>query len=190
MERTTRKLRVCITLIVLNLVIIWGNSLLPGSVSGAISGWVRDLFAAILSGGSVDPDSGHGLLRKLAHFTEFACLGGLLTWLFAMLQKSYALAFLCGFTAGSVDETIQRFVPDRGPSFLDVLIDTSGTVLGIILVLAGYAIYQKKKAKQFLEDTKREKMDGIASGNDNDVHHGSLPQKETCFVGGIHGDEG
>ncbi len=190
MERTNRKLRVCAVLIALNLVIIWGNSLLPGSVSGAISRWVRDLFAAILPGGSVDPDSGHGLLRKLAHFTEFACLGGLLTWLFAMLHKPRVLALVCGFTAGSVDETIQRFVPDRGPSFVDVLIDTSGTVLGIILVLAGYAIYQKKKAKQFLEDTKREKMVGIASGNDNDVHHGSLRQKENGSDGESYGSEG
>lgn len=153
MEKTNRKLRVCTALIVLNLVFIWGNSLLPGSVSGAISGWVRDVLAAIFSRGSSDPDSGHGLLRKLGHFTEFACLGGLLTWLLAMVQKPGILALLCGFLVASVDETIQRFVPGRGPSFTDVLIDTSGAILGIGLVLAGYAIF-KKLAKQPLEETK------------------------------------
>lgn len=153
MERTKRKIRISIALVVLNIVFIWGNSLLPGSVSGAVSGWLRDILAGIFPGGSGDPDSGHGLLRKLAHFSEFACLGGLLTWLFAMLQKPRVLALLCGFLVASADETIQHFVPDRGPSFIDVLIDTSGTVLGIVLVLAGYAIY-KKLAKRSLEETK------------------------------------
>ena len=153
MERTDRKLRLCTALIVLNIAFIWGNSLLPGSVSAALSNWVRDVLAAIIPGGTTDPTAGRGLLRKLAHFSEFACLGGLFTWLFAMLQKPGALALLCGFLVASADETIQRFVPDRGPSLIDVLIDTSGAIVGIGLVLAGYTIY-KKRAKQSLEDTK------------------------------------
>ena len=43
------------------------------------------------------------------------------------------------------DEIIQCFIPDRGPSIKDVLIDTSGVALGIGVLLAGYAIYQKRK---------------------------------------------
>ena len=127
-------------LLILNIGFIWGNSLLPGEVSGAFSGWVRDLLAWLFPSGPDVPDAGHGLLRKLAHFTEFACLGGLLTWLFAMVQRPKALALLCGFLVASADETIQRFVPERGPSLRDVLIDTAGVTAGILLLLVGYAI--------------------------------------------------
>ena len=151
MERTVPKIRLCAALLAVNIVFIWGNSLLPGSVSAAFSGWVKHLLTTIFPVVSEDPESGHGLLRKLAHFTEFACLGTLLAWCMAMLQKPWKLALLCGFLVASVDETIQRFVPDRGPSFVDVMIDTAGVLLGIGILTAGYAIY-KKKNKLKLED--------------------------------------
>ena len=153
MERTRGKLRLCIVFLLLNIVFIWGNSLLPGSVSGALSDWVRQLLARIFAIDSVGSDSAHGLLRKLAHFTEFGCLGGLLTWLLSMLRKPAWQAFFCGFFVAGVDETIQRFVPDRGPSFVDVLIDSGGVLLGIILLRVGYTIVAKR-AKKALEDTK------------------------------------
>ena len=152
MERTEKKLRLCMILLVLNVLFIWGNSLLPGSVSGAISGWVKDILASIFSFGSEDPEGGHGLLRKLAHFTEFACLGALFAWLYFMLRKPVWLASVCGFAVACMDETIQRFVPDRGPSFRDVMIDTSGALLGIGILLLGYLIYKKKKQKILLEE--------------------------------------
>ena len=75
------------------------------------------------------------MLRKIAHFTEFACLGGLFTWLFAMLRRPAVLALGCGFLAACVDETIQMFIPDRGPSVVDVGIDTAGVAVGILLLL-------------------------------------------------------
>lgn len=150
MDRTSRKLRICTALLVLNVLFIWGNSLLPGSVSGAISGWVRNVLAFIFRFSPDGSDTGHGLLRKMAHFTEFACLGALLAWLFAMLRKPWPLALLSGFLVAGVDETIQRFVPARGPSFTDVMIDTSGVVFGISLLFAGYTI--QKRAKQSMED--------------------------------------
>lgn len=147
MVKTQRKMRLCITLLALNLIFIWGNSLLPGSVSGAVSQWLRDFLATLFPGGSADPNAGHGLLRKLAHFTEFACLGALFAWLFGMLRKQAIFALLCGFTAASIDETIQRFVPGRGPSFWDVLIDTSGVLTGIIFLFLGHTV-----SKKILED--------------------------------------
>ena len=149
MERSRGKLRVCVTLLALNVAFIWGNSLLPGEVSGAISQWIGRVLAAIL--GLENPGTGHGLLRKLAHFTEFACLGGLLTWLAAMFGKSFLLALAGGFAVACVDETIQCFVPGRGPAFTDVLIDTAGALLGICVLLVGYKLY-RNKVTQSLED--------------------------------------
>lgn len=138
-------------LIAVNVLFIWGNSMLPGTVSGAISHWVRDVLSFILPGRPANPDSGHGLVRKLAHFTEFACLGALFTWLYGMLSKPILLALPCGFLVACMDETIQRFVPDRGPAFRDVLIDTAGVLAGIGLLFLGYTI-RKRRAKQYLED--------------------------------------
>ena len=137
MIRTEKRLRLCAALIVVNLCFIWGNSLLPGEISGAISDAVKNLlrwclsFLNLPSGGG----GGGGLLRKVAHFTEFACLGGLFTWLFSMLRRPAWLALGCGFLAACVDETIQIFVPDRGPSVFDVGIDTAGVAVGILLLL-------------------------------------------------------
>ncbi len=147
-------MRLCTTLLVLNLILIWGNSLLPGSISGAISDWVKDVLVALLKllfpgEVSLGGGMGGGLLRKLAHFTEFTMLGLVLGWLFAMLGKSRAWPLLCGAAAACIDETIQRFVPDRGPSLRDVGIDTCGVLAGIILLGLGYQII---KGKQYLED--------------------------------------
>jgi VanZ family protein len=137
MIRSEKRLRLCAALIVLNLCFIWGNSLLPGEISGAISDFVRSIVRAIfaLLGFPPGGGGGGGLLRKIAHFTEFACLGGLFTWLFAMLRRPAVLALGCGFLAACVDETIQMFVPDRGPSVFDVGIDTAGVAVGILLLL-------------------------------------------------------
>ena len=145
MKRTDKRLKLCVTLLVCNLVFIWGNSLLPGEVSGAFSDWVKAILEAILPGNQDDDSLGGGLLRKLAHFTEFTCLGLLLGWLFAMLQKGRVLPFLCGVAAASLDETIQRFVPDRGPSVKDVCIDSCGVLIGIVLLYLGHTYLKRRK---------------------------------------------
>ena len=146
MIRTEKRLRLCAVLIAVNLCFIWGNSLLPGEISGAISDAVKNLlrwclsFLNLPSGGG----GGGGLLRKVAHFTEFACLGGLFTWLFSMLRRPAWLALGCGFLAACVDETIQIFVPDRGPSVFDVGIDTAGVAVGVTLLLLLHHIKRKQ----------------------------------------------
>ena len=151
MEQANKKIRLCATLLVLNVLFIWGNSLLPGTVSGAISHWVRDILAYIFQREPSGSDSGHGLLRKLAHFTEFACLGALFAWLFTLIHKPVIIAMACGVSVAAIDETIQHFVPGRGPSVRDVLIDTAGALLGIGILVFGYKFIKKKKHN--LEET-------------------------------------
>ena len=146
MIRTDRRIRLCITLLLCNLVFIWGNSLLPGEVSGALSDWVKSLLEAFLRAGPEDAVGG-GLLRKLAHFTEFAALGMVLSWLFGMLEKKTVYPFLSGVAAACVDETIQMFVPDRGPGIRDVLIDSCGIVAGMILLHLGHTCIVRKNAE-------------------------------------------
>ena len=83
MIRSDKWIRLCTVLILMNLAFIWGNSLLPGAVSGAFSDWVKNLLAQLLPGDGMEQSSG-GLLRKAAHFTEFMSLGMLLFWRFSM----------------------------------------------------------------------------------------------------------
>ena len=151
MIRADKRLRLCTALLICNLIFIWGNSLLPGEVSGAFSDWVKSILARLFASGEED-SSGGGLLRKLAHFTEFTALGMCLAWLYGMLGKGRLRPFLWGVLAASVDETIQRFVPDRGPSIKDVCIDSAGVLTGIILLWMGHHYWKRKSAKLSLED--------------------------------------
>ena len=147
-------MRFCIFLLICNIAFIWGNSLMPAEISKAISGFVRDIVSAIFGGIGGDGEEvfGEGILRKIAHFIEFTCLGVLLCWLFSMLGKHRLGAWGCGFLTACVDETIQVFVPGRGPRVTDVLLDSAGVACGIALLIAGYTIYIKKKNKNLEEN--------------------------------------
>ena len=147
MIRTSRRLTIARTLLICLLVFIWGNSLMPGEVSGAISNWVKDLLANLLPMGPEEEDGGGHLIRKLAHFTEFAALGATLGWLCGMLKKGRIRPFVCGVLTASIDETIQRFVPDRGPSMKDVLLDSCGVLTGIVLLYAGHTYFKNIRRK-------------------------------------------
>ena len=151
MIRTDKRIRLCTALLICNLIFIWGNSMLPGEVSAAFSDWVKSILARLFSGGA-EEDTGRGLLRKIAHFTEFLGLGMCLAWLHGMLQKGKLRPFLWGVLAASVDETIQRFVPDRGPSIKDVCIDSAGVLTGIVLLWIGHDYLKRKSTKLSLED--------------------------------------
>lgn len=134
-------IRLCAALIAVNLVVIWGNSLLPGAVSGAISDAVKSLIQSLFPDFGSGTSSGGGfLIRKLAHFTEFTCLGLLLSWFFAMKKRKMILPFLLGTAAACLDETIQMFVPDRGPGLADVALDASSVLFGIVVFSIGKQI--------------------------------------------------
>ena len=143
MIRTEKRLRLCKVLIAAVLVFIWGNSLLPGEISQAFSDWVKGILAMFAQ--QDGPETSGGLLRKIAHFTEFAALGCLLGWLFGMLQKGKLHPVGCGVLAACMDETIQRFVPGRGPSIKDVAIDSCGVLTGLILLWIGHTLLKKLK---------------------------------------------
>lgn len=79
------------------------------------------------------------LIRKGAHFTEFAVLGGLLLNALARWQertgwRQAVWAALGGLLVAMGDELHQAFVPNRGPAVTDVLIDFAGVVCGVLLV--------------------------------------------------------
>lgn len=135
----------CVILLIVTLAFIWGNSLLPASASSALSRWVGTLLGMDLQGSG---EAGHGALRKLAHFSEFAFLGGVLFWLCAMvlrMQRSVVAAgFGCSVFTACVDEWLQSFSSGRNPSLIDVSIDSAGAAVGLGLLLIGYIILRNK----------------------------------------------
>ncbi len=147
MTGKSRRLKLSGWLMLLLLCFIWGNSLLPGTVSGRLSDWVKDILAFLLPGEVPGITSGGGLLRKVAHFTEFAALGAVLVWRFGVLEKRKILALACGIGVACVDEIIQVFVPGRGPGFRDVAIDTCGFLTGMGLLLLAQT-FTKTKSKE------------------------------------------
>ena len=145
-RRTNQRMTICLFLLVATLLFIWGNSLLPASASSALSRWVGTLLGMDFQGSG---EAGQGVLRKLAHFSEFAFLGGVLFWLYAMMlrkQRSVVAAgFGCGVLTACVDEWLQSFSSGRNPSLIDVSIDSAGAAVGLGLLLIGYIISSNKK---------------------------------------------
>lgn len=157
MTRTRKRMILCAILLIAMLAFIWGNSMVSGTDSGAMSGGVMAWINSFLHLDEQGAETLHLVIRKMAHFTEFTCLGLLLTWQFGMMGEKkghlFCMPLFCGMAAACVDETIQVFTPDRGPSLIDVWIDTAGVTAGIILLLIGHNYIRKKHNKKILEET-------------------------------------
>lgn len=146
MIRTKKRMRLCAVLLACILVFIWGNSLMPAGVSERFSDSVQDFLLGM------DEGSGSSVLRKVAHFTEFAALGMCLGWLFGMLGKGRVRPLILGIAAAFVDETIQIFVPGRASQLRDVAIDSCGAAAGLFVLWIGYHFLQKRSTKPTSED--------------------------------------
>lgn len=82
-------------------------------------------------------EQAEGYVRKLAHFSEYAMLGLCLALpLYAYRIRGHRLPLtaqlLCSLYAIS-DEFHQSFIPGRTPQLRDVLIDSAGALLGILI---------------------------------------------------------
>ena len=120
------KKTILLILIILTIAFIFGNSLENRQSSAQISTAVYSVVSRML------PFISHKLLRKMAHFFEFMVLGSELVLYLHLCNKKIEYAVIIGMMAGAIDETIQYFV-GRYASILDVLLDTSGVVIALLL---------------------------------------------------------
>lgn len=76
----------------------------------------------------------HKIVRKMAHFTEFFILG--VCMMLALEDTGSTnkkiMGLLFCILIAATDETIQRFVPGRASRIMDVMIDGSGSLFGIM----------------------------------------------------------
>jgi len=94
----------------------------------------------------------HFIIRKTAHFVEYAALG-FLAWRatrydaafrsFSPLRQFW-LALLFSALYASTDEFHQMFVPTRQPAVLDVLLDTCGAGAGLLMTWTARRLLKAK----------------------------------------------
>lgn len=124
-------------LIVVWIVLIWGQSFLSQEASAEESGQLFELLKQIL------PFLTHHLVRKLAHFTEYAVLGLLVRNEKDVLSSCVGFCWIIAF----LDETIQIFT-GRGPMIQDVWIDLFGACAGIAFLSICKWFLNRRKNKE------------------------------------------
>ena len=117
---------------------IFRNSLETGAQSSVRSQELMALLNKLLGKLHFGPLSEH-TIRKLAHFAEFTMEGFLLMLCLrvytAHFVRHMSWPLLGGMTTALMDETIQRFIPNRTSSVTDVWIVMAGVVCGLFVAL-------------------------------------------------------
>ncbi len=124
---------------------------LSKTVSEVVVNSVQKVSAVYEVDYRLDVDSLNHYVRKFSHFFEYLVLGMLVVN--ALIQSflksakvgtliKYIMVALLFCVLYSVsDELHQSFVSGRGPAVRDVLIDSLGAVMGVVLYGVGYRIH-------------------------------------------------
>ena len=86
------------------------------------------------------------IVRKLAHFSIYTLVGILIMTFVStyklLLWKKLLISIMVGLTYAISDELHQSFIPGRSAEIRDVIIDVSGVILGIIIILVVISVYK------------------------------------------------
>ena len=116
--------------------------MIPADVSSEeskfVGRWIKPILEIFL-GKNAAADF---IVRKLAHFSEYAILGMQLSAIlvvknygksaYSLYRWSYILLLVLAVAV--IDESIQLITPGRSSQVTDILIDTSGGFAGIVLM--------------------------------------------------------
>ena len=143
---------ILLVLIILWAVFVFGFSSQTGNESSGLSRKIAELFFKTEEALAI----AEPIIRKLAHFSEYA-LGGLLIYFLAdtydySKKVKILVSLFLGIWYAAIDEIHQTFVPDRSGNVRDVLIDTLGILFGICIALVYLkiknVIINKKKSNK------------------------------------------
>ena len=139
------------TLLAICIVMIFSNSLEVGIMSSArstqVAEWLNRLLARLNTGIQLE----HATVRKIAHFVQYAALGFLLM-LTMRVYTSRILGHISwplflGLLIAVMDECLQLLIPGRSGELLDVALDFSGVLFGVItglfVLLLGKQFWQE-----------------------------------------------
>lgn len=93
-----------------------------------------------------------GPIRKLAHFTEYACMGTLVYVLWVQWMKRgkrlYLLTVVWVAVSAAADEFHQLFVPGRDGNLADVCLDSFGGAAGLLFcILTGMLLARRQRKR-------------------------------------------
>ena len=146
----TRKI-IAVAVLILLLAFIWGNSMASREDSQRASLTVGRFVTPFLELFAGKGNVTDHLVRKLAHFCEFAALGFDLLHVARAFGKkgigAFGGCFLGGAAAAAIDEGIQLFNAGRGPGLGDVLLDSSGALFGLLIAGGIFLLLDGKKVK-------------------------------------------
>ena len=90
-------------------------------------------------------------LRKAAHVTDFAVLGVLVSLsageLLSDRKKQFSTALIISVLYAAADELHQLFVPGRSAEIRDVLIDSGGVLIGVLIIAVLAILSEKTREK-------------------------------------------
>ena len=136
-----------IIMIIITFYIIFNFSAQNGEESGNISKKITEFVVEILSKiKTMNATSKlyyierlHPIIRKLAHFSIYTVVGFSLMGFMCTFDMRNIYKLITSLGIGVIyavtDEIHQGFVPGRGPSIKDVLIDSTGVLTGIFILI-------------------------------------------------------
>lgn len=114
-----------------------------GTVSSQQSSFIADIITQYLK---IDYSLLTFIIRKTAHMSEYAVLLLLLHFGITKIythKYSLLISLFVTFIYACSDEIHQLFIPGRSGQFTDVLIDTSGALI-MLLIIYSYKLIKRK----------------------------------------------
>ena len=137
-RRKTQIKTILVVLLALLLAFIWLHSMMPAEDSAEESQRVGQFLTPFLELLVGEGNVTDHLVRKLAHFCEYSALGILAGALLLVKKESgifrWSYALLCALAVAVIDESIQLLADGRGAQVQDVLLDTAGSLTGLLAV--------------------------------------------------------
>lgn len=134
---------------------IWIHSSMDATRSAGESLYVLDVLTGFLKSLGISSQLTDHIVRKSAHFCEFALLGCLTLWCSWLINKNILknlmpVGFVC-LAVAVIDEYIQLFPAGRSCEVKDVILDFTGSVWGavfFILTITVIMLIKKRKNKR------------------------------------------
>lgn len=149
-KRKSKRFSIFMILAIIWMAVIYSFSSKDGEESSNQSGCIVEAVQEILDVEfkEEETDTFTFIVRKMAHFTEYAILGILYMGMIYELVKTKIFmvifsTFACMIYA-ITDEIHQGFVGGRSPQITDVMIDTTGGVIGGMICLTALIWIAKK----------------------------------------------
>ena len=131
--------KICIALAIIWMGVIFYMSNQPASISSIHSGNTINIISKLPIIGNImdyltSINRGEFIVRKCAHMFSY-CILAILLFMSVYednIKKAIIIAFLGTFLYACSDEFHQLFIPGRSGEFRDVMIDSTGGIIGIV----------------------------------------------------------